>query len=221
MVPGKFPRQEWCAGGRRERLIKCKKRRPSLYPFLLITISKREKDKERSQRLKKRKVPLTAAVTISCLPGGYKDFMRAAWKKVKLEEYQLWRSKKLLQGHSCALILDILGTYGGKKADALIAKLRAEFISAENVRIAHPCKKANLKVRGLKDSEKEVAEVIITAGGCEPKDVRTGVIRVASNGLDTIWVQHPIAAAKKVATKVKIPISWTANDISRSTFFRR
>lgn len=80
--------------------------------------------KEAASRLKqtRRRPPRTAAVTLICPPEQYTQAMRVAKESIKLEELKIQtvRPKKAVTG---ALILEIPGPEGKKKANALKEKL--------------------------------------------------------------------------------------------------
>lgn len=54
-----------------------------------------------------------------------------------------------------------------------------------------------------------MAEVVAEAGTCNFREVKVGQIRTLSNGLCTVWLQCPLAAAIKVAELGKLKIGWT------------
>lgn len=71
--------------------------------------------------------------------------------------------------------------------------------------------KGELRIVGMDDSitAQEVVEVIAMEGGCLPEDVKVGPIRPMRNGLYTVWIQCPLAAAIRASTGNKIRIGWT------------
>nr|XP_033342844.1 uncharacterized protein LOC117229950 [Megalopta genalis] len=87
----------------------------------------------------------------------------------------------------------------------------ADALAGTGVKVAHPIKNADLRVRGLVDSTTpaEVATAVARVGGCDQGDVRTSEIRSPPSGLGTLWVQCPAAAARKVAVAGKITVGWT------------
>lgn len=68
-----------------------------------------------------------------------------------------------------------------------------------------------MRLIGLNDSVSpaEVQDVIASAGGCLPADVRVSAIRSLSKGLHTVWAQCPLAAAIQAAKVGKLKIGWT------------
>ncbi|EFN78046.1 hypothetical protein EAI_09230, partial [Harpegnathos saltator] len=108
-----------------------------------------------------------------------------------------------------ALILEIPGERGREQADLLTGKLRE--VVEERAKISLPQKMGKLRLRGLEPSttEGEVAEAVAKIGGCEAGNVRTGRIRVSLTGYRSLWVQCPLAAAKRTAEKGTLAIGWT------------
>lgn len=56
----------------------------------------------------------------------------------------------------------------------------------------------------------EVRNVISVTGDCNPADVRVGLIRKMRNGLNSVWIKCPLAAAIKVAGEGRICMGWTS-----------
>ncbi|XP_032690357.1 uncharacterized protein LOC116853399 [Odontomachus brunneus] len=88
--------------------------------------------------------------------------------------------------------------------------MRTLFAGEKEVRIALPAKTVVLRVRDLDDAvtAEDVVIAIKSSGGCGPEDVRTGAIRAEANGLGTMWVQCPLASAKKVLDGGRLRVGW-------------
>lgn len=72
-------------------------------------------------------------------------------------------------------------------------------------------KQSELRIKGILESTTiaEIKEAISRSGGCKVDEIRTGEIRPAPNGMGTLWVQFPIAAANKAATARKLELEWS------------
>ncbi|EFN77913.1 hypothetical protein EAI_15784, partial [Harpegnathos saltator] len=68
-----------------------------------------------------------------------------------------------------------------------------------------------LGVRGVEitTTEEEVAAAVAKEGGYDPQEIKTGKIRITSNRAGSLWVQCPLAAAKKAVKKGKLAVGWT------------
>ncbi|XP_076764967.1 uncharacterized protein LOC143431873 [Xylocopa sonorina] len=176
---------------------------------------------ERINRTKKEtpklaKVPKTAAVVITVPVNNadskvksYAEAMAAARQRVKLEEIGI-QSVKPKKARTGGLILEITGESNEAKAAILAEKLRAA-LSEDGVTISTPTKKGEVRLHGIEDSisKDEVLRNLATIGECAETDIKTGPLRRTYTGLNTVWVQCPIAAARKIAEKGKITIGWT------------
>ena len=86
----------------------------------------------------------------------------------------------------------ILGKESGVKANTLASQqppwLKEVFKGIEEVRIARPVKKAELRLSGLDDSvtAAEVVQAVVKAGGCEA-EITTGDI-TSLMSIGTVWV---------------------------------
>ncbi|XP_011858067.1 PREDICTED: uncharacterized protein LOC105555652 [Vollenhovia emeryi] len=153
--------------------------------------------------------PRTQAVTLTCPPGTYAEGMRLIKSQINLEELGI-DALKPRRAQTGAIILEIAGENAKEKADALAGKMRTVIGDREGVKVTRPAKMAEIRIRDLDDSVTvtDVTEAIAEAGGCAPSEVRTGEVKPAPNGLGTIWVQCPLAAAKKAAAAGRIKIGW-------------
>lgn len=145
---------------------------------------------------KKRRVPRTAAVTITGAGEGfsYASVLKKARESIPLADLGIERSRirRTING---GRIIEIPGLDAAKKADELAARLRS-VLGAEVV-VARPSVKGEIRIIGLDDtvSADEVISVVADLGGCANVDIKIGAIRLMANGLGTVWVQCPLAAA--------------------------
>ncbi|XP_070529947.1 uncharacterized protein [Cardiocondyla obscurior] len=166
------------------------------------------KIKQSSKR--KIKLPKTAAVTVSCPSGQYNRILGKAKDLIDLTSLGIdsVRPRRALTG---AIIYEVAGTDNAVKAKALADKLGEVLADEENVRIAHPIKMAEMRVRNLDDTatSNEIADAIVAATSCDPLSIKIGTPRQGINGLFTVWCRCPLVAAKKLALIGKIKIGWT------------
>lgn len=162
----------------------------------------------------KRRPPRTAAISLTCPPGRFSEAMKIAREKVKLEDLdiQVLRPRKAATG---AILLEIPGPDGGEKATALRSRMAEALKDMEGVKVTRPIQMAELRIKDVLESTdiEEIKEVVSTLGGCKTEEIRTGLVRGSPNGLGTIWVQCPMAAANKVASMGKIKIGWTSSRV--------
>ncbi|KOC58604.1 hypothetical protein WH47_06856 [Habropoda laboriosa] len=156
--------------------------------------------------------PRSAAVTLTVAPGStatYAGIMATAREKIKIEELGITEVRPR-RARTGALILEVAGPGREEKAEALATRLRE--VLHDTAKVAHPSKFGELRVSGLEDSAKpeEVAAAVAAAGGCPVEGVRTGAIRSSPNGLGTVWVRCPLAAARKLATAGRLRVGWVA-----------
>ncbi|EFN79145.1 hypothetical protein EAI_03505, partial [Harpegnathos saltator] len=156
----------------------------------------------------RRKVPNTAAVTITADNDRYKELLAEAKQKIDLTGIGIEKMKTRI-GATGALVLEIPGEERGKQADFLADKLRK--VLSNRAKVSRPQKMGEIRIRGLEisTSEKEAAEGVAKLGGYEVNDVKTGRIRIAQNGFKSLCIQYPLLAAKKVAEKGTVNIEWT------------
>ncbi|XP_025163933.1 uncharacterized protein LOC112590732 [Harpegnathos saltator] len=156
----------------------------------------------------KRRVPNTAAVTITAEKGQYKDLLAEAKRKIDLTGMGIEKIKTRV-GATGALVLEIPGEERSKLADLLADKLKE--VLTDRARVSRAQKMGELRLKGLEisTSESEAAEAVAKIGGCQVGEVKTGSIKMAWNNYRTLWVQCPLAAAKRVAETGNIKIGWT------------
>ncbi|XP_018368539.1 PREDICTED: uncharacterized protein LOC108764689 [Trachymyrmex cornetzi] len=99
-----------------------------------------------------RRIPKTAAVQINCRgEASYAETMRIAKSNVDIDMLgiQEIRPRKTRTG---ALLLEIPGVDGAKKANMLADRLKEVLKEQENVMISRPEKTAEIRIRDLEES---------------------------------------------------------------------
>ncbi|XP_029176055.1 uncharacterized protein LOC114944330 [Nylanderia fulva] len=159
---------------------------------------------------KRRRPPRTAAVAIKGVAEGFS--YSAALKKlrdgIKLPELEIEKTT-IRHAVSGGLLIEVPGKDKATKAELLREKVCS--ILGDEAKVTRPVIKGDVRLIGIDDSvgTDEVADVIATAGGCKPSEVKVGVIRPMTNGLFTVWAQCPLGAANKASSSGKIKIGWT------------
>lgn len=158
----------------------------------------------------RRRIPRSAAITITCNPGEYEETMRLARTRIALDSLGI-KDLKIRRAATGALVLEVSGAENNRKANCLAEELRALFKDKPTVRIARPIKTAEIRIRDLEGSvtSPEIALAIAAEGDCRSEDVRVGNKGVAPNGLGTVWAKCPLAAANILAQKRSIRIGWS------------
>ncbi|XP_032686453.1 uncharacterized protein LOC116851280 [Odontomachus brunneus] len=153
------------------------------------------------------KAPRAAAITVSCPAGSYADVMWRARSQIDLGELGIGdlRTRRAVTG---ALVLEIPSPEGHARADALANKMAALFADKEDVRIARPTKRVDIRVRDLDDAAtvEDVISAVAVAGGCGPGDLKAGQIRLGPDRMGTLWLRCPLAVAKKVTDRGRIRV---------------
>ncbi|XP_013148748.1 PREDICTED: uncharacterized protein LOC106111269 [Papilio polytes] len=72
-----------------------------------------------------------------------------------------------------------------------------------------------LRVSGLDDSatSAEVVTAIAAAGGCPAEQLRAGEVRAGRDGLGSVVIQCPVAAAKKVVDGGRLLVGWVSAQV--------
>jgi len=157
-----------------------------------------------------RKPPRTAAVQVTCPPGEYAETMRLARARVNIKDLGIpeLRPRRARTG---ALLLEVPGADGGRRASVLAGKLREALGDREGITISQPVKTAEMRVKDIEDSISaiEIAEALAAQGGCATDDVRVGPIRIGANQLGTAWVRCPLVAANKIVKRGRLTLGWT------------
>lgn len=177
-----------------------------------------KKDAVTTSGNKKRKVPKTAAVILTCPPGQYDETMKEARSKIDLAQCGVEKGKgpSIKRALTGALTFEFGGPNGQAQADKVADKLRELFNNKEGIRVSRPIKMAELRVRDLEDSIKpdEIKYVITQEGDCHHEEVKVGQVRRGNNGLGVAWIQCPVNAANKIIEKGRIQIGWTSARIT-------
>ncbi|XP_011171567.1 uncharacterized protein LOC105204213 [Solenopsis invicta] len=116
------------------------------------------------------------------------------------------RPRRALTG---AIMYEVPGEQSKEGAEKLEAKLR-ELLNPEEVKVSRTTKTAELRLSGLDDLTvaQDVAEAMARVGGCTAHDVQVGTIRRPRNGLGSVWLRCPAAAASKLAQAGKVQVGW-------------
>lgn len=153
-------------------------------------------------------------MTLTCPPEQYAAAMKTAQEKINLEDLGIntLKPRRVATG---ALILEIPGPDGKKKAIALKRRMEEALREMEGVKIGRPEKMADFRIKDILDSadEKEIAEAIAKAGGCGLDEVKVGAVRRSTNGLCTSWIQCPIRVVNRIAAEGKVRIGWTSSRV--------
>ncbi|XP_018314526.1 uncharacterized protein [Mycetomoellerius zeteki] len=157
-------------------------------------------------------VPRIAAVQISCCEGvQYADVLRIAKEKIDIDKLGIpeIRPRRARTG---ALLLEIPGKDGAAKANELADKLKEVLLNNRNVLISRPEKMADMRIKDLVESmsRSEIISKIAEIGGCNSDCIKAGEISQSLNGLGSLIVKCPLAAAKIITNSARIKIGWTA-----------
>lgn len=157
-----------------------------------------------------RRPPKTAAVMVTSKKEDftYADVLKLARGKISLDELDI-PATKIRKAANSGMIIEVLGPNSFSRANTLAEKLKGVFL--EQARVVRPTVKGEIRLVGLDDSVtvEEVICVIAQNGECNQDEVKVGTIRPMINGLHTVWIQCPLAAAIRVANQKKIKIGWT------------
>jgi len=143
--------------------------------------------------LLRRRLPRTAAVGLTVVPGGGArasdagEILRRAKAEVPdvRSRYGITelRPRRTATGD---IIFEIPGADAARKADDLAALLRKHAQEVAGVRVVRPIRKVDLRISGLEPivTPQDVARVLSDfAPGCDVEDIRVGTIRVAKGGV--------------------------------------
>lgn len=160
---------------------------------------------------KGRRAPRTFVVCIKrnedALP--YAQLLRKARENIELEGMGNKDTRIRRAAHG-AVLIEIPGEDKFEKADLLAVKLGEVLL--EEATVTRPVVNGELYIRGLDDSvcAEEITDAIVNCGGCRTVDVRAGPITKMPNGLGSIWVRCPLAAAVRVAASGRLKVGWTS-----------
>lgn len=161
-------------------------------------------------KVRRRKPPKTAAVVISSRKEefSYADALKKARECISLTELDI-NKPKIRVTRSEDRLIEISGPDGARLVDELASELKK--VLKDEAFISRPFMKGEIRLFGLDDSVSgyEVAEVIADLGSCKPEEVKVGQIRPMFNGLRSVWVQCPLAAAVAVTSQPRVRIGWS------------
>lgn len=161
-------------------------------------------------RPKTRKAPKTAVVCIKRDVDGlsYSQILRRAREKVPIMDLGI-TDTRIRWAANGSVLIEVAGDNKDDKADLLADKLKEAL--TDKAIVSRPIAKGELRLWGLDDSvcPDEVACGIADLGGCLPTDVSVGSIVRMNNGLGSVWIRCPLAAAVKVVSSGKVRIGWT------------
>ncbi|XP_018404618.1 PREDICTED: uncharacterized protein LOC108781203 [Cyphomyrmex costatus] len=158
-----------------------------------------------------RRAPRMAAIQISCRGDiSHAQVMSIAKQRVDIGALGIEdiRPRKARTG---ALLLEIPGKEGQRKADSLAVEMRRALQDHEDVLISRPEKMVELRLRDLEASVSadDVRSRVVELTGCDSNSVKVGEINISFNGLGTLWLRCPVVAANKLAKERRIRIGWT------------
>jgi len=163
-----------------------------------------------AEKKRRRKIPRSAAVVLTCLAGKYTEAMTTVRGAISLAELGIEeiRPKRALTG---ALLLELPGAKADA-ADCLASCMREALAGMEGVRVTRPLKCVDLRVRDLTTRSPRM----IYPGrwpGSGAEEVKVGDVRPYPNKLGGVWVRCPVAAASKIAQRDRIPIGFLARRV--------
>jgi len=154
---------------------------------------------------RKRSVPRTAAVIITCPADNYKEVLKLAMDHIDPASLGIegMTARRAVTG---VQVFEVGGSEHSQKADALAGRLGEVLAGQEGVRVLRPSPTAELRVRDLYDAvdKEDVRKAIAFADKCPPDQVKVGLIRSTGRGLGTAWVRCPLAVANQLATARKL-----------------
>jgi len=109
---------------------------------------------------------------VTCPPDQYADTMRLARKRVNLWDLGIGELRPH-RARTGALLLEVAGTDGSARVDALAQGLREALRDRERVTISRPIKTAELRIKDFIDSI-SVVEAVVNQGDCQVAEVRVG-----------------------------------------------
>lgn len=111
----------------------------------------RKGKEQKRNKTTRRKPPRTAAVALTCPPNGYTEAMGMVRKGIDLREIgiQSLRPKRAATG---AIILEVPGPDGAKKAETLREKMATVLKDIEGVKVARPVKQGEMRIKRILES---------------------------------------------------------------------
>lgn len=162
-------------------------------------------------KTKKRRIPRTAAVVLTCPKGTYAETMADIRRKIPLTEVGINTGITTKIALTGALIIEVPGTENGPKADALASRMREVLNGKEGVKVDRPMKTAEIRVRRLEYSitEDEVRQAVAEKAGCKIYEVQAGTIKRTPQGQGSLWLKVPLTAINKLTKDGHIQIGWS------------
>lgn len=202
--------------------------RPDPTPWSQVVGRKAKKDKQKrrpitqtktksptitttSKATKRRRIPRTAAVVLTCPQGTYADTMREIREKISLTEVGINTGITTRTALTGALILEVPGPENGPKADALASRIREVVNDKTGVKVDRPTKTAEIRVKNLECSitEHEVCEAIAEKAECRIHEIQAGKIHRIPRGQSSLWLRIPLAVARRVTREGYIRVGWS------------
>ncbi|XP_070529923.1 uncharacterized protein [Cardiocondyla obscurior] len=170
----------------------------------------------KKKKNKRRRVPRTAAIVLYGPQDQIPDIMKDIRKEIKLSEVGINNKVTTRNTITGALLLNISGPDSEPKADALAACMKNVLKNRKDVKVDRPCKTAEIRVRGLEPSisVQEVVEAVAEKGGCQTCNIKTGEIKRIAGNHGSLWLQLPLAAAKKASEEGVLEVGWSKVKIS-------
>ncbi len=204
---------------------------PSNQPWVKV-VSKKRKGKKKvapkppaakpaAAAEKRKKLPLppkSAAVVVTLTPEAaergetYESVLRRA--RTNVDATQLGAGRVTCRRtQTGARIFEFSGAQGGTKADLFASKLREAV--ADTAKVVRPVKCVALEVTDLDDSvtQEEVVAAVAAVGGCAVELVKGRTIRPGRGGMGTMRLECPIASAKAVLAKGRLPVGLSSGGV--------
>ncbi|XP_039315378.1 uncharacterized protein LOC120359958 [Solenopsis invicta] len=169
------------------------------------------KAKTKAKAKVKVNVPKRAAIVLTAVDGAkisVADALAKVRNQIDLRSMGITslRPRRALTG---AIMYEVPGEQSQEGAERLESRLR-EILNPEEVKVSRPIKTAELRLSGLDDltDVQDVAEAMARVGGCAALEVQVGTIRRPRNGLGSVWLRCPAAAARKLAQAGSVQVGW-------------
>lgn len=138
----------------------------------------------------------------------YSEILKMARQRMDIKELGIVDPRIRLAA-SGGVLLEIAGPEGHARADALANKIKLAL--NEEVEVSRPVKFGELRLKGIDPSvsQDEIINILATAGGCAPGQVRLRPIRRNVRGVQSVWAKCPLSSAFKLADLQKIGAGWS------------
>lgn len=147
---------------------------------------------------------------LTCPTDKYVETMVELRRKIILAKVGVYGGVRTRRAATGAVIFEISGENSAEKADALAGRMQEVIVGGEGTKVDRPLKMAEVRVRGLEWSvtTSEVIDVIVEKTRCFRQDIRTGHIRRSLQGLGSLWLRLPLAAAKELCHENRLHVGW-------------